>query len=268
MEEAEEGADDDDADDDDVEQEEEQEGSEGAEDGGGGGARDTLASQVDDGDGNGAPRKRRAQQQGIQFLGKCLRVGDMGEKLFSAFKFEGVVYRVGDAVLVRVPSSLKGCKNQLWVAEISCAWQDVYREQWMEVRWYYAPRQTLVTARSLPVEPGELYESDHVDENTIDCIMRKAYVLPHAAYLDRLAQFGAASPNMENYFFARSFYTCETGFVRPCLAVERRERLGVYSKRLRGDAVVGLKAMLQEQDQEQEQEQEQGQGQGQGQGQL
>ena len=97
-----------------------------------------------------------------------------------------------DIVLIHPP---KGGKERPWVARIASLWSDQtnndtkpqkgvlrnYRaSMMMTVYWYYRP-ENIESYTYVPTEM-EVYESKHYDENTIACIIDRAFVLNYHSY--------------------------------------------------------------------------------------
>ena len=101
------------------------------------------------------------------------------------FRLDRDEYHVGDCVFVRMDDE----EDDLWVAELESLWEDKYKEKWFEGRWFYSALNARAHSNygqgrngnnrnwTDAISRHELYESDHVDENTIDCVEGKAKVI-------------------------------------------------------------------------------------------
>jgi hypothetical protein len=59
-----------------------------------------------------------------------------GDTYYPCFQRHGVEYRMGDVVLIKTTApGLRKYRNGRYVGEIECMWEDVYSEQWLEMRW-------------------------------------------------------------------------------------------------------------------------------------
>ena len=76
----------------------------------------------------------------------------------------------------------------------------------------------------------ELFESDHVDENTIDCVEGKATVMTYQEFQNYSP---TTNSQRKQSFFCRAFYSTKTRIVRPILgAAKRVKRAQLYSNRV------------------------------------
>ena len=117
----------------------------------------------------------------IRWVGDSIGSGSYGEKYYNAFRLDGDEYHVGDCVFVRMDDE----EDDLWVAEVESLWEDKYTEKWFEGRWFYSATNARAHSgygqgRTFngrnwfnANSQHELFESDHVDENTIDCVEGK-----------------------------------------------------------------------------------------------
>ena len=76
-----------------------------------------------------------------------------------------------------------------------------------------------------------MYESDHVDENTIDCVEGKAKVITQQEF--QTYNRSKRNSQQEQTFFCKAFYSTKTRMIRPILgATKRVQRAKLYSNRL------------------------------------
>ena len=178
---------------------------------------------------------------------------------YHAYVYEGVTFAVGDCVFVNVADSA-----DFWVAVIESLWEDQYGEKWFEGRWFYDPMNAYgcsirvapeshttdsssssssssTTSRrggnsrksrviELPAE-RELYESDHIDENTVETIAGKVIVYSAHEFRDLLEKSSQVL-SKENLFYCQCFYRTAMGMVRPIFEQSTREqRAKLYGNR-------------------------------------
>jgi len=171
---------------------------------------------------------------------------------YSSFTCEGETFSIGDCVYINVADS-----KTLWVASIEALWEDQYGEKWFEGRWFYDPVDAY--GCSIRVAPGshadssssssssssnsnssrknrielpldrEKYESDHIDENTIESIAGKVTINTATQFRNMLEK----STNVpDDLYYCQCFYRTAMGMVRPILEQSTREqRAKLYGNR-------------------------------------
>ena len=169
---------------------------------------------------------------------------------YSAYVYENETFSLGDCVYVNVSDS-----RDYWVAVIESLWEDQYGEKWFEGRWFYEPAQAY--GCSIRVAPGshtesssslsgrsnkpkarsrielpserERYESDHIDENTIETIAGKVTVYTAQQFRDMMEKSSNVPADL---FYCQCFYRTAMGMVRPILEQSTREqRAKLYGNR-------------------------------------
>ena len=191
--------------------------------------------------------------EGVSWIGAPLQhIGeddgedeDTGDRYYEGFRLDDDEYHVGDCVFVRMADEADG----MWVAELESLWEDKYKEKWFEGRWFYSPEVAQVHRQSVggggrsnqfdwmdAVSPHELYESDHVDENTLDCIEGKAVVMTETEFYGTGGRARTATPSPDTEtFFCRALYSLKTRMVRPILgAAKRAQRAQLFTQRTKG----------------------------------
>ncbi len=174
----------------------------------------------------------------IRWVGDSIGSGSYGEKYYNAFRLDGDEYHVGDCVFVRMDDE----EDDLWVAEVESLWEDKYTEKWFEGRWFYSATNARAHSgygqgRTFngrnwfnANSQHELFESDHVDENTIDCVEGKATVMIYQEFQNYSP---TTNSQRKQSFFCRAFYSTKTRIVRPILgAAKRVKRAQLYSNRV------------------------------------
>jgi origin recognition complex subunit 1 len=185
----------------------------------------------------------------VRWIGKPLKnietvdkKGDKAntDKYYEGFRLDEDEYHIGDCVFVRMDDE----EDDLWVAELESLWEDQYMEKWFEGRWFYSSRTAKIHRSNWAgagnrshrwlseASPHELYESDHVDENTIDCIEGKAEVMTETDFY--AAKKRTSLSQEKQAFFCKAFYSTKTRIIRPILGADKRvKRARIYSKRMK-----------------------------------
>ena len=175
----------------------------------------------------------------IKWIGKSIGNGIDREKYYDGFRLDRDEYHVGDCVFVRMDDE----EDDLWVAELESLWEDKYKEKWFEGRWFYSALNARAHSNygqgrngnnrnwTDAISRHELYESDHVDENTIDCVEGKAKVITQQEF--QTYNRSKRNSQQEQTFFCKAFYSTKTRMIRPILgATKRVQRAKLYSNRL------------------------------------
>lgn len=185
----------------------------------------------------------------VSWIGKPLKNIETGDrkgsknsadKYYEGFRLDKEEYHIGDCVFVRMDDE----EDDLWVAELESLWEDQYMEKWFEGRWFYSSQTAKIHRNNwvgvsnranrwlVEASPHELYESDHVDENTIDCIEGKAVVMTETEFYASKKDTTLSQEN--EAFFCKAFYSTKTGIFRPILGADKRvKRARIYSKRMK-----------------------------------
>ena len=133
------------------------------------------------------------------------------------------VFSVLNSIMSTTPFSkvLKHQHQQVHIAQVVCMWEDIYKEMWIEHRWFYYPESTRLGR--LPCHHRyEVIETDHVEENVVDVIQAKVNVVPED------------SPEVEldsQNYLCHLFYSPQLGLMKKISGKDRTERGLSYSRR-------------------------------------
>ena len=146
-----------------------------------------------------------------------------GDTYYSKLKLGDDIISEGDFVKVKLKDTetVDGEDIDVHIAQVVCMWEDIYKEMWIEHRWFYYPESTRLGR--LPCHHRyEVIETDHVEENVVDVIQAKVNVVPED------------SPDVEldsQNYLCHLFYSPHVGLMKKISGKDRTERGLSYSRR-------------------------------------
>ena len=146
-----------------------------------------------------------------------------GDTYYGKLKLGDDIISEGDFVKVKLqdPETVDGEDVDVHIAQVVCMWEDIYKEMWIEHRWFYYPESTRLGRLSCH-HRYEILETDHVEENVVDVIQAKVNVVPEDSPDVEL--------DSENYL-CHLFYSPHVGLVKKISGKDRTERGLSYSRR-------------------------------------
>jgi hypothetical protein len=133
---------------------------------------------------------------------------------YSSFIRDSDVFSIGSCI------SLLNPEGALFIARIIALWEEKHtHEKMVQCQWYWTPEET-VMGRQTYMGKDEIFETAHVDNNTLDTISDLVDILDEEAYKIRMAQIEKEKKNTEKrrrIYYCKLRYDHDEGKCRPLL---------------------------------------------------